>query len=72
MTATTLKFVNDKLKNLPDSLIEEVESYIDYLAYKHSQETNKIPQWHVDEVSKRINHNEKPIDAFDMIDNLDQ
>ncbi len=72
MTATALKHVNDKLKNLPDSLIEEVEHYIDFLAYKHSQETNQIPQWHKDEVSKRINLNKKPVDAFDMIDNLDE
>jgi hypothetical protein len=72
MTATALKQVNDKLKNLPESLIEEVESYIDFLAYKHSQKLNEIPQWHKDEVFKRINSNEKPVDAFDMIDNLDE
>ena len=72
MTAIALKHVNDKLKNLPDSLIEEVESYIDFLAYKHSQESNHIPQWHKDEVFKRIKLNEKPVDAFDMIDNLDE
>jgi hypothetical protein len=72
MTATALKQVNDKLKNLPDSLIDEVESYIDFLAYKHSQESNPIPQWHKDEVSRRIKLNQKPVDAFDMIDNLDE
>ena len=72
MTSTTLKYVNDKLKNLPDSLIKEVESYIDFLAYKHSQEVNEIPQWHKDEVAQRVKLNKKPIDAFDMIDNLDE
>jgi len=72
MTATALKQVNNKLKNLPDSLIDEVESYIDFLAYKHSQESNQIPQWHKDEVSRRIKLNQKPVDAFDMIDNLDE
>ena len=72
MTATALKHVNDKLKNLPDSLIEEVDNYIDFLAYKHSQETNQIPQWHKSEVSKRVKLNRKPVDAFEMIDNLDE
>jgi hypothetical protein len=72
MTATALKQVNNKLKNLPDSLIDQVESYIDFLAYKHSQESNPIPQWHKDEVSRRIKLNQKPVDAFDMIDNLDE
>jgi DNA-directed RNA polymerase beta' subunit len=72
MTATALKQVNNKLKKLPDSLINEVESYIDFLAFKHSQEVNKIPQWHKDEVAQRVKLNKKPIDAFDMIDNLDE
>ncbi len=72
MTATALKHVNDKLKNLPDNLIDEVESFIDFLAYKHSQESNQIPQWHKDEVSNRIKQNKKPVDAFEMIDNLDK
>lgn len=72
MTATSLKFVSDKLKNLPDTLIEEVENYIDFLVFKHSQEANEIPQWQKDEVSKRIERNEKPVDAFQMINDLDQ
>jgi len=72
MTATSLKYVNDKLKNLPDSLIEEVEIYIDFLAYKHAQEVNSVPQWHQDEVSKRIKLNKKPVDAFKMIDDLER
>jgi hypothetical protein len=72
MTATALKHVNDKLKNLPDSLIDEVESFIDFLVYKYYQEDNQIPQWHKDEVVKRIKLNKKPVDAFEMIDNLDE
>lgn len=72
MTATALKHVSDKLKNLPDNLIVEVENYIDFLAYKHSQESNEIPQWHKDEVFKRIELNKKPVDAFEMIDKLDE
>ena len=72
MKAAALKHVNDKLKNLPNSLIEEVENYIDFLAYKYSQESNEIPQWQKDEVFKRIKLNKKPVDAFEMIDNLDE
>lgn len=72
MTATTLKQVNIKLKKLPDSLINEVESYIDFLAFKHSQESNPIPQWHKEEVFRRIKLNQKPVNAFDMIDNLEE
>lgn len=72
MTATALKHVNDKLKNLPDSLIEEVENFIDFLAYKHAQESDSIPQWHKEEVFNRIKLNETPVDAFDMIDKLDE
>jgi hypothetical protein len=72
MTATALKHVNDKLKNLPDSLIDEVENYIDFLAYKYAQDANQIPQWHKDEVLKRIKLDKKPVDAFEMINNLDE
>ncbi len=71
MKTTLLKSINDKLKKLPDNLIEEVENYIDFLEYKRSQVSNEIPQWHKDEVLKRITINEKPLDAFEMIDNLD-
>ncbi|WP_165834978.1 hypothetical protein [Flavobacterium cheongpyeongense] len=44
MTATTTKRVNAKLKSLPDALVEEVEKYIDFLAFKHSQEIQEIPE----------------------------
>lgn len=39
MNATTIEQVNSKLKQLPESLLEEVEPYIDFLTYKHNQET---------------------------------
>ena len=71
MTTAALKHVNNKLKNLPDALVEEVEKYIDFLAFKHSQENQQIPQWQKDLVIKRINDNQIPVDAFDMIDDLD-
>ena len=71
MTTAAIKQVNDKLKNLPDNLIQEVESYIDFLAFKCAQESNQIPQWHKEEVSKRIELNKTPVDAFEMIANLD-
>ena len=71
MTTAALKHVNNKLKNLPDALVEEVEKYIDFLAFKHSQENQQIPQWQKDIVIKRINDNQIPVDAFDMIDDLD-
>ncbi|MDP2160540.1 MAG: hypothetical protein Q8K02_08675 [Flavobacterium sp.] len=72
MAATALKQVSKKLKLLPDNLIQDVENYIDFLAYKHSQESDEIPQWHKDEVFKRIKLNKKPVDAFTMIDDLDE
>ena len=34
MTATALKHVNSKLKNLPDTLVDEVEKYIDFLTFR--------------------------------------
>lgn len=71
MKTILLKSINDKLKKFPDNLIEEVENYIDFLEYKHLQVSSEIPQWHKDEVLKRIAINEKPLDAFEMIDNLD-
>ncbi|WP_291114953.1 hypothetical protein [Flavobacterium sp. UBA6135] len=72
MTTKALKQVSEKLKLLPESMIEDVENYIDFLSYKHSQESFDIPQWHKEEVFKRIKLNKKPIDAFDMIDNLEE
>lgn len=54
MNAEAIKQVSSKLKNLPDSLLEEVEKYIDFLVYKNTEETEEIPQWHKDEVLRRV------------------
>lgn len=70
MTATALKHVNSKLKNLPDTLVEEVEKYIDFLTFKHSQETSNVPEWHKEIVLNRIKDKQTPIDAFKMLDDL--
>ena len=70
MTATALKLVNSKLKNLPDTLVEEVEKYIDFLTFKHSQETSNVPEWHKEIVLNRIKDKQTPIDAFEMLDDL--
>ena len=70
MTATALKHVNSKLKILPDTLVEEVEKYIDFLTFKHSQETSNVPEWHKEIVLNRIKDKQTPIDAFEMLDDL--
>lgn len=72
MTATAIKHVNSKLKSLPDTLVEEVEKYIDFLAYKYSQENQDIPQWHKEIVNQRIKDNKTPVDAFEMLKSLEE
>lgn len=64
MNAEAIKQVSSKLKNLPDSLLEEVEKYIDFLVYKNAEETEEIPQWHKDEVLLRIKAIEKNPDLL--------
>jgi hypothetical protein len=71
MTTTALKNVNSKLKNLPDTLVEELEKYIDYLIFKYAQENQEIPQWHKEIVLKRTSEKQEPVDAFAMLDDLD-
>ncbi|EAZ95099.1 hypothetical protein FBBAL38_08929 [Flavobacteria bacterium BAL38] len=71
MTTSAIKHVNIKLKNLPDTLVEEVEKYIDFLAFKYSQESQDVPQWHKDVVLQRIESQESPVDAFKMIEELE-
>lgn len=71
MTATSIKQVNAKLKNLPDALVEEVEKYIDFLAFRHSQKIDEVPEWHKEIVLKRIKDKKAPVDAFTMLDNLE-
>lgn len=70
MNTTTIKQVNTKLKQLPETLLEEVERYIDFLTFKHKQDIEDIPQWHKELVLQRVKEANKPVDAFDMLDEL--
>lgn len=70
MNTTTIKQVNTKLKQLPETLLEEVERYIDFLTFKHKQDIEDIPQWHKELVLQRVEEANKPVDAFDMLDEL--
>lgn len=72
MNSTTIQQVNSKLKQLPETLLEEVERYIDFLTFKHKQDSEDIPKWHKDIVLKRIKESKEPIDAFDMLDDLEK
>ncbi|HUH26506.1 MAG TPA: hypothetical protein VLY87_07750 [Flavobacterium sp.] len=71
MNTTTIKQVNSKLKQLPETLLEEVERYIDFLTFKYKQDTEDVPQWHKDLVLKRVKEAKTPVDAFDMLDELE-
>ena len=71
MATTALKHVNSKLKNLPDTLVKEVEKYIDFLTFKHSQEIQEVPEWHKEIVLNRIKEIKTPVDAFEMLDGLE-
>jgi hypothetical protein len=71
MTTASLKHINNKLKNLPDTLVVEVEKYIDFLTFKHAQENQEVPQWHKEIVLKRMKENQNPVDAFQMLDDLE-
>ena len=71
MHTTTRKQVNAKLQQLPEALLEEVERYIDFLTFKHKQETQDIPQWQQDLVLKRVKEVQKPVDAFEMLNELE-
>jgi|JI6StandDraft_1071083.scaffolds.fasta_scaffold14308_4 hypothetical protein len=67
MTAIAIKHVNTKLKRLPDALIQEVEKYIDFLAFKYSQEEQKIPQWHKKIIDHRLkDYKENPSNVTDF------
>lgn len=72
MNTTTIKQVNSKLKQLPDTLLGEVERYIDFLTFKHKQDSQDIPQWHKDIVLGRVKEARKPVDAFDMLDDIEK
>jgi len=74
MTKTAIKQVNLKLERLPDTFLNEVEKYIDFLTFKHSREQGivDIPQWQKDIVLNRLNNPQEVVDAFEMIDNLEK
>lgn len=69
--STTIRQVSTKLKALPDALIKDVEKYIDFLTFKHAEDSLNIPQWHKDVLDKRIKDNKNPIDAFEMLDQIE-
>ena len=71
MDVTNIEKVNSKLKKLPDSLLKEIENYIDFLAFRQSQPNDDIPQWQKEIVLKRVNEKKEPVDAFEMLDKLE-
>ena len=73
MTTAAIKQLNSKLKVLPDAFLLEVEKYIDFLTFKHTQEAaiSDIPQWQKDIVLERVNNPQATMDAFEMIDDLE-
>ncbi len=75
MNATAIQQVNNKLKSLPDTLVQEVEQFIDYLSFRYSQGSKDIvdiPQWQQDLVLDRVNNPQKPVDAFKMLQELEE
>jgi hypothetical protein len=72
MNATTIEKVNTKLRALPDSLLQEVESYIDFLTFRQNQKGDEVPQWHKDLVLERVQDKKVPVDAFGMLDKLEE
>ena len=71
MDVTNIEKVNSKLKKLPDSLLKEIENYIDFLAFRQSQPNDDIPQWQKEIVLKRVLEENEPVDAFEMLDKLE-
>ena len=67
MNATTIEQVNSKLKQLPESLLEEVERYIDFLTYKHNQET----EFKLTEEQKEILDNQENLPLTQYQNNAD-
>lgn len=74
MNATAIQQVNNKLKSLPDTLVQEVEQFIDYLSFRYSQgkDIMDIPKWQQDMVLDRVNNPQKPVDAFEMLQELEE
>jgi hypothetical protein len=72
MNTTAIEKVNIQLKNLSDSLIEEIEKYLEFLIFKYNQENQDIQEWHKNIVLDRIENPKKSVDAFEMIDALEE
>lgn len=74
MNATAIQQVNNKLKSLPDTLVQEVEQFIDYLSFRYSQGKDITDiQWQQDLVLDRVNNPQKPpVDAFKMLQELEE
>ena len=72
MTTTAIKQVNSKLKNLPDTFVEEIEKYIDFLTFRHTEEESIVPNWQKEIVLQRIKDKKPPIDAFEMLKELEE
>jgi len=43
MSPAAIKHVNAKLKSLPESLLDEGENYIDFLAFKYKEKAEHVP-----------------------------
>jgi len=75
MSTHSLKPIHDKLKHLPESLLKDVENYIDFLAFKYEKQQEDVPQWQKDVLDKRLDsyHNNPddvlPIETlFEILD----
>lgn len=73
METAAIKNINSKLKTLPQALLEEVDSYIDYLKFKYSKEESiYIQKWQQDLVSERMRDPKPAVDAFEMIKKIEE
>ena len=72
MENTALENINSKLKMLPEVLLEEVESYIDYLKFRSSKGESLYHQkWQEDLVSERMRDPKPHVNAFEMIKKIE-
>lgn len=70
MNLLSITKVQSKIKNLPDSLLKELEEYVDFLLYKHEkQNLNEIEveEWQKNIVLERLETMETSEDAFEML-----
>ncbi len=70
MNLLSITKVQSKIKNLPDSLLKELEEYVDFLLYKlEKQNLNEIEveEWQKNIVLERLETMETSEDAFEML-----